>query len=336
MRRALQAPKLRGDTTGETPNQSHGQQPPKQQQPKMDTNCDQIPLRNNPAYSPDDSLAKAASKLANLKAVGGVNMLKAKTTTLAAAPPATTPVNVQLPRMIGSRQVVAGVGAVLAEPELTTSPHAKAAKQGKPTKGEATPGWQPEDEGRHVAKAEDVPLAAKTVLTKRNRRKSVYQRPARYGDWWTGDDTELDQMVQEYNEEEEAEAAAAAAAAAEAERKQKEKARKARRKSAFPAVGRQAAPLLDEEEREELRKPEAAPPHVAPIDVAGQVKAMTDDLCAKLDGLIETEESPKIGGGGRRRQAEDDKSLREKLVESWEGKVRLFLLLSWHLRNNIF
>ena len=62
----------------------------------------------------------------------------------------------------------------------------------------------------------------------------------------------------------------------------------------------------------------AASPSEIGTDIANQVRAIADGLCDRLDGLIE--ESPALARGAKR----DDKSLRDKLLESWEGRVSLF------------
>lgn len=127
---------------------------------------------------------------------------------------------------------------------------------------------------------EEVPLAAKTLMKAHNRRKSVFQRPSRYGEWFDGDDDELERMV-------------------------------------------------EEEECDEIN--DALPHKAAQDDVANKVHAIANSLCEKLDGLIE--ESPAVKAAPT-----DSKSLRDKLLESWEGRVwhslqalLLLLLLSLHL-----
>lgn len=112
-------------------------------------------------------------------------------------------------------------------------------------------------------------LAAHSVISKRDRRKSVFQRPARYGDWFDGDDDELEQMVEEANEED--------GENVDDERR---------------GVENQSRGMKD--------------------DVARRVHEITNGLCNELDTLIE--ESPMV------RDAERDRSLRDKLLESWEGK----------------
>jgi len=109
-------------------------------------------------------------------------------------------------------------------------------------------------------------LAAMSVISKRNRRKSVFQRPSRYGDWFDGDDDELEKMVEDFNES-------------------------------------------DEDENGGLRQ-ERRRDHGE--DIAKKVHDITDGLCSKLDTLIE--ESPG-------HDSTYDKSLRDQLLESWEGKV---------------
>ena len=115
-------------------------------------------------------------------------------------------------------------------------------------------------------------LAAMSVISKRNRRKSVFQRPSRYGDWFDGDDDELEKMVEDFNESDE-----------------------------------------DESGGVKERKKDHGE------DIAKKVHDITNGLCSKLDTLIE--ESPAHDSGY-------DRSLRDQLLESWEGKVCAVLLYS--------
>jgi hypothetical protein len=112
-------------------------------------------------------------------------------------------------------------------------------------------------------------LAAMSVISKRNRRKSVFQRPSRYGDWFDGDDDELEKMVEDFNESDEDENGG----------------------------------LKQERKRDNGE------------DIAKKVHDITNGLCSKLDTLIE--ESPAHDSGY-------DKSLRDQLLESWQGKVCAF------------
>jgi len=274
MRKALQAPKLR--VPGDIPGTGHSAAPDED----FDKNLE---FRGNPIYSPEDSLAKAASKLANIKASGGV-----------IKPPE-----------------AAGVPDQRKGSADSVSPEIQGDETRKPRQSDvATPGWRPEAEGSHAVKDQEVPLAAKTLITKRNRRKSVYQRPARYGEWFDGDDDELDKMVDGYNEDEENDGPPHEAMA-EAHR-QELKDRANRRKSAFPAVDMKRTSA-----KETTMTPEAGSASVqVGSDIANKVRAIANGLCEQLDGLIE--ESPAVG---KLEKPDEGKSLRDKLLESWEGRV---------------
>lgn len=89
-------------------------------------------------------------------------------------------------------------------------------------------------------------------------RNSMVQRPARYGDWFDGDDAELEKMVDEFN---------------------------------------------DEQVQQGNKKDGS--------DVARHVREIADGLCSQLDSLIDESE---LEGSA------DEQSLRDKLLESWEGK----------------
>lgn len=275
MRKALQAPKLKSDAVAAGTKQS------------KETTAD-LELRGNPIYSPDDSLQKAASKLANLKAAG--NGIKPS----------------------------GGANAGPSHGALTPIHHEnEASRKPHPPDG-VTPGWMPHAEDGEAPKAE-IKLAAHSVISKRNRRKSVYQRPARYGEWFDGDDEELDKMVEASNEDEEGDTIAASAANA-ARQQQDLKDRSNRRKSAFPAVGRPAPAAVASQS-----------PADAGANIANQVRAIADGLCERLDGLIE--ESPAIPKGLGQR--EDGKTLRDKLLESWEGRVSLNAWFILHRRSGM-
>ena len=297
MRKAMQAPKLR---TGNAP---AGQQiaTAKVEAKHQASSSSGVEFRGNPIYSPDDSLAKAASKLANLKAAGStLNRSNAAGTAAAATPkPA-------------------------ARPEQSAQEYA-ASRKPRPSDA-ATPGWCPEVEGIRGAEVEeDVPLAAKQLMNQRRRRKSVYQRPTRYGDWFDGDDEELERMVDEFNDDEEE---GAQQDAQQAQRRREQRDRAARRKSAFPTMAQREPSASEENDQEEHKAQEAymapaaeavscptaaaAPAAALGNDIASKVRAIADGLCERLDGIIE--ESPMV-------RKPDEKSLRDKLVESWEGRV---------------
>ena len=311
MRRALQAPKLRDEVVADS---NVGTKPaPENKQPASGPG---VEFRGNPIYSPNDSLAKAASKLANLKAPSNAAATTGKSATQSAA--------------------------------VETSNASKQSSKPRLSDAAATPGYRPEGNYRSTGGGgaaggggdDEVPLAARSLITKRNRRKSVYQRPTRYGDWFDGDDDELEKMVDKFNDDEDGEKAIeAAAAVAQAEKKREQKDRAARRKSAFPALALRESIALHRKEEEEEEKAEeeakketvvdltaptaaaaaaAASPSEIGTDIANKVRAIADGLCDRLDGLIE--ESPALARGAKR----DDKSLRDKLLESWEGRVSLF------------
>jgi hypothetical protein len=292
MRKALQTPKLRNDNEGI-----------QLQQDEYDSNPD---FRGNPVYSPEEAnLVKAASKLESLhqKSVSLAN--KNKSATVAATPEANSG---KLSKSAVGDQIPAH----------------------KPRPSDAaTPGWRPSGGASAAAAAEEVPLAARTLMAKRSRRKSVFQRPTRYGDWFDGDDDELEQMVDDINGDEEAAREAHQEALAQRKREKMNSGR-----AAPTRRSRQQALPTTAEEEEEAEKTATPVAPTAPIlsstdlgtDIANKVRAIADGLCERLDGLIE--ESPALPRGAKR----DDKSLRDKLLESWEGRVGfllLFLLLSF-------
>ncbi|KAL4524815.1 hypothetical protein Ndes2526B_g07007 [Nannochloris sp. 'desiccata'] len=283
MRKALQAPKLR-NCNGGIPSNSYEA---KQQHDEYDSN---LGFRGNPLYSPEEaSLAKAASKLENLHQKS-ISIAKNKTA-------ATTP------EAVGKLSKTAVGGQIPAH---------------KPCPSEvATPGWRPAAQSKAAA-ADDIPLAARTLMAKRNRRKSVFQRPTRYGDWFDGDDDELEQMVDEFNGDEEAAREAHEEAKAQRKREKMEGVRAAATRRSKQAA---LTATSEEVEKERTATPLAASsglPLISPTDmgtdIANKVRAIADGLCERLDGLIE--ESPALPRGAKR----DDKSLRDKLLESWEGR----------------
>jgi len=291
MRKALQAPKLRNGIK-EIPSNSH------EVNKQHDEYNSNLGFRGNPLYSPEEaSLAKAASKLENLhqKSISIVKNKAAATTPEAAGDLSKTAVNDQIP-----------------------------AHKTRPS-DVATPGCLPAAQSNAAAAAaDDVPLAARTLMAKRNRRKSVVQRPTRYGDWFDGDDDELEEMVDEFNGDEEAAREAHEKAQAQRKREKMDSGRAAPTRRSKQV----ALPEISEAgETERTATPLAASsgiPLVSPTDVgtdiANKVRAIADGLCEKLDGLIE--ESPALARGVKR----DDKSLRDKLLESWEGRVSFLLL----------
>jgi hypothetical protein len=308
MRKALQAPKLRAGIEG-IPSNSYSSAG------AVNEYNSSVDFRGNPVYSPEEaSLAKAASKLENLHQRSISISSKNKTAVVSAATPETAG---SLSKSSSSDQIPA---------------HKSRASD------VATPGWRPAGESKKAAAtaAADIPLAARTLMARRDRRKSVFQRPSRYGDWFDGDDDELEQMVDEFNGDEEAAREAHEEALAQHKREKMESGRAAptRRNN------KQTLPATAEEEEEEGKKttPLAVTSSGLPIvsssadlgtDIANKVRAIADGLCERLDGLIE--ESPALPRGAKR----DDKSLRDKLLESWEGRVSVqnFSLLFFFLAN---
>ncbi len=295
MRKALQAPKLRNANEGILSDSYASGDAVNQQPDEYDSNHS---FRGNPMYSPEDvNLAKAASKLENLHQ---------KSISIAKTKPAAT-----------TAEVAPGKLSKTASDQIPAH---------KPRAAEvATPGWRPAGASKSgAAAAEEVPLAAGDLMVKRDRRKSVFQRPTRYGDWFDGDDEELEQMVDEFNGDEEAAREAHEEALARRKRERMEARAAPTRRSR-----QQALPTTAEEdiEEENVATTKAATPLAGSLplvsnsadlgtDIANKVRAIADGLCERLDGLIE--ESPALARGAKR----DDKSLRDKLLESWEGRVR--------------
>jgi hypothetical protein len=320
MRKALQAPKLRGESSSEAPFAGPGPSSKSlSQNPKGEAEkASSMHYNSNPIYSPDDSLAKAATKLASIKASADLR---------GAPAPATKQ-----------------------QPDAPSHNHQQANQEQKKKPRGSSPGYRPDLEGvRAAAATGGAPNTGPAARTKRQRRKSVFAPADRYGDWFTGDDTELDQQLEQYNDDDEEAAAAGVGprpqqrGGAEATRGRERVAppspppaarqqnnnenngkpvgRSQRRKSIHPAAAQaQAAtaaqtPPPQREERSPVVVPAAAAPGP---DVAQKVRAIANDLCSKLDGLIE--ETP---AEQRRLAARDGRSLREKLLESWEGRVSI-------------
>jgi hypothetical protein len=306
-------------------------------------------MRGNPIYSPDDSLAKAASKLATLKSTSGNVVSKEGHEAIASSTSTAPPLaSASAPKVAAA---TAQVKSQAPQIERTTAP-----------KQLATPGsaWRPQGKSG----TEEVPLAARTLLSKRNRRKSVYQRPARYGDWFDGDDEELEKMVHDFNGDEQEDGKTNSndiksrssknnhlpvagnnhinGSGARSTKPDQHKERAARRKSAFPIMGRSPPPNLSQESESPRQhnarsadssmaltpvnnankrldpnpsKPPANTPQNRTVNTAQKIRAMAAGLCNQLDGLIE--ESPAVPRGFSRFE---NKSLRDKLVESWQGR----------------
>ncbi|DBA89082.1 hypothetical protein WJX77_006086 [Trebouxia sp. C0004] len=168
-----------------------------------------------------------------------------------------------------------------------------------------SPSFHAKDEEEHHVT--DVPLACQTAIN--NRRRPVGQA-VRYGEWYTGNDTDLDEHLLEYN----AEQASAAFAGLE------------RRKSALPSY---TADLDDsdftDEDRElagkrtsRLRRSTIAPGQ----DTAAQVAAMTAKLSRLAEDMLPQEEEEVCDKRARRlkQKGQDSKDLRQRLLDSWDGK----------------
>ncbi|DBA69182.1 TPA: hypothetical protein ACH3X2_013020 [Trebouxia sp. C0005] len=172
-----------------------------------------------------------------------------------------------------------------------------------------SPGSHAEDEQEcHVG---DVPLACQTAIY--NRRRPVGQA-VRYGEWYTGNDTDLDEHLLEYNAEQ---ASAAFAADGGLDR----------RKSTLPSY---TADLDDSDFTDEdrdvagrrtrhLRRSTIAPGQ----DTAAQVAAMTAELSRLAEDMLpQTEELVNDKKAGRLvRKGQDSKDLRQRLLDSWDGKT---------------
>lgn len=306
MRKAMQAPKLRSMSTVATT--------PSVNSTSIDKNGEgeNLELHGNPIYSPEDSLAKAASKLAHIKA-------------------SSTPARTSSTAKERSDQVVETSTAAARQRECVT-PAVR----------------EPQKAENHNEEREEIPLAARSLISKRNRRKSIFQRPARYGEWFDGDDDELERMVGSDNDEDEAnsvenqkgtkkdrradknlnctgrnrlttDALASKSNNAQAQHRQSNQEKeRARQPKDNPTPDNKAVDKSlkhPENEIPALSAKEVSKSSPPGTDVVHKVRAITEGLCDKLDGLIE--ESPAVGHLGR---PKDDRSLRDKLLESWEGR----------------
>lgn len=193
----LLVPKLRG--AGE--NAPGGSAEPARRSP--------VAMQSNPAFSPgspDPSLAAAASKLAHLKAssrLGGAAPVqqplpaatpaaRAVPQKLSAAPAAAQPAVREQPQPLAAgpaRLPATAQAPSLPEPP-TEAPAAASPLESPPCQQQqrqhGAPGPTPEyrPEGRVASSDEEqVPLAARTAILKRHRRKSQHHGPERFGDW---------------------------------------------------------------------------------------------------------------------------------------------------------
>lgn len=264
MRKAMQGPKL------QTSNASSSSVTTSTSLSTRDTN-ENLELHGNPIYSPENSLAAAASKLAQIKATPARSSSTAACTARDAMSRA-TPATKQSNEM---KNLVNGIDC-------------------------KTPACEPPQDAQNKKGGRDeIPLAARSLISKRNRRKSIFQRPARYGEWFDGDDEELERMVESDSNDENQENLVA----------NKKAGRNIRKIEKDHGDGRAQVPSKAVEEPSAPN--EASPPAT---DVVKKVRAITEGLCDKLDGLIEETPLGKMG------HPKDDRTLRDKLLESWEGR----------------
>ncbi|GAB4817641.1 hypothetical protein N2152v2_004687 [Parachlorella kessleri] len=277
-------------------------------------------MQPNPVFSPavdspDAGLQAAASKLASLKAARvGVQSGPRPASKLAveaavvvqprALQPAALPVATQ--------QQQGGAAG-----EISPTAAAAAAAAGSLQQRSPTPEYHPEGltDNSSEGSSRTVPLAARTAISKRHRRKSQHHGPERFGEWFSGDDDQLERELREYNlmqqRQQDEQAARAAAMEPRLTRAQRRKSLPA------PALARSLAAdgagSAAELDREPSGKEKAAN---TSEEVAAKVAAITSELGDRLDGLIN--DSPK--DKGRKRRNDDDRSLQDKLVEAWDGK----------------
>lgn len=284
MRKALQAPTLKsGGASTALPPDTYT--PPATQKQQTTSNSN-IEFRGNPVYSPDsDSLAKATKKIAALKR--------------------------QEDKVGDQRKPVATL--IPSRPSRKTSDAAAAVTPGHDN---GPRGAIKQEEGEEnssnsnnpAAQAkgnEDMPLAARSLIAKRHRRRSVFQRPSRYGEWFDGDDDELDRMVESSDDDDNDRGDDTEIII-----------NRPRSTSAEQEHAILKAAMTPSMQKTKTMPSSSKTPLLAPpgSDIVRKVRAIADGLCERLDGLIE--ESPALPRGGRK----DEKSLRDKLLESWEGR----------------
>eukprot|EP00887_Chlorella_sp_A99_P005493 scaffold1.g5493.t1 len=316
--------------------ESESAPPPPSPPPQQQQEAVSLPgATNNPIYSPDDSLARAASKLAHLKAAA--SMLKqtsAATAARQAAPvsagsfrahaaaaaspaalpcvaqPTTQPPASAAPAPSAGRVPSASPVPGAPPPEPCESPVVEQAvvhRRRGVTATSATPEeYRPEqdeevDEEDAAAADAAAELAARSALQKRHRRRSVHPDASnRFGEWFTGDDTELDATLTQYNAED-----------------GQQPRRSRRRKSTFPALGKRAAAEADAEAGEEQENQQGATAAAAAAAqgqrrAAGRRRTLAPgaDVAARVEAVTQ-----------EMRRQDDDRCLRDKLVESWEVRV---------------
>ncbi|KAI3433546.1 hypothetical protein D9Q98_003356 [Chlorella vulgaris] len=251
-------------------------------------------MAENPVYSPDDSLARAASKLQSLKALRGGPVAPHRPLGVLPAPKA---------------EVNAAPQTTATLPLSSLNP-LRAAQRAAP----AAPSEQRlggEDSGE---------LAALAAV--QQRRKSMHAGPGgggtqdqRYGQFWQGDDGELEDALHEYNRS----APEPAAASPRMTRARRRKSMAADH-LVLPDPG-SAACLAEEEVEEDVRRAEEEgqpqrereqAQEEQDSGLAAEVAAISAGLCDQLEGCIE--DSPE------KQPRPDRRSLRDKLLESWGGK----------------
>ncbi|PRW58458.1 hypothetical protein C2E21_3031 [Chlorella sorokiniana] len=307
----------------------------------------------NPIYSPDDSLARAASKLQNLKAPQPRAPSRAAQAQAAIAA-AAAPLPLAAPKPDASPEPA---------PERCESPQlipafpaaAAGEQQAPPPAGEGShKGLSGEDSGE---------LAALSALQK--RRKSLAPATAakqRYGEWFDGSDKDLEHTLQEYNkeapapsprmtraqrrkslavdqslalepglarslldrslaaEEEEQEGAAGNGQAQQQQQEPQQAVAGQVQQAKRAAAGRRKSVAATQQVQVALPA-ERPGQHGHHASVADEVAALNAEMCAALSGLV-GEESPEKGHRG------DQRPLREKLLESWDGKTYYERLLA--------
>ena len=153
--------------------------------------------------------------------------------------------------------------------------------------------------GGDDARGSDPSAAAAARRSQRARRQSTRYPVQRYGDWFTGDDTELDRKLADYNLDVPEGSPAAQAQAS----------RRAARRQSWLAKTRGLRP--GDAALEPREGGAAGREHNA---VARSVQSVTEQLCSQLDELVPAAEKSDDEAPGQ-------PSLRQQLVASWNGKV---------------
>ncbi|KAL4430975.1 hypothetical protein ABPG75_006231 [Micractinium tetrahymenae] len=294
----------------------------------------------NPVYSPDDSLVKAASKLQSLKALrataprplaasAGNNALAGSSQLCVAAPaPA-----VQAPAAAAASTAAAPSTASAEAPESQMAAPPPQACDSPPVHDVAKHASQAAEAGQRLSDEDSGELAALSALQRRRRSVAPGSAQKRYGSWFEGGDRELEHTLQEYNQ--------AAPASPRMTRAQRRKSLAVDRSVALEAGlaaaaqgeaaadgGREEQPQQAQQQQQPKRagggwrKSMAAPQQAAtqPAEpaqtqigsVAAEVAALNAEMCAQLDGMIEDSPDKKSRG--------DSQSLRDKLLQSWDGR----------------